>query len=774
MRDFSRYIVVIVSTLLFCTSAIYAQFEKPIEEMSREDVLSLDYDALVELPLDKLLQLAEIAGVSLEELYEMLLNKDVSTASKRAENSFESPLSATVISSEEIMQSGATTIPEVLRQVPGLIVRQETNGNFDIHIRGNDYIPPGEMLVHSENFITLVMIDNRPVYNYFSGGTFWEILPVELIDIDRIEIIRGPCSALYGPNAVSGVIHIITKEPTSKKLKIKTNAQGGNQNTATASGLVQFGLGKRWNFQFSGNYQTRNRFDNTYYSFISDDYISGDALLEDLKYFEHGLNAEEAYPDYDLAQEKYAANGKIHLSWKNIKIKFDFGGQKSTAQTGFIDMASFLTFRESESVYSDIKAKIFGLNLHTSTISGRLNAARGAEGFEYNYNEVNNILDYEFKWDKLSIRPGIATNNAYYTDSFYVDVTKNEGFLNGKKILGSVSVFLRTEYTLFDKLRLVAAINQGFYYKPERTYTSYQFVSSYKIDDNNLIRFVYSKANTSPFIADTYANYQGTFDLKMPRGIAGAGMFLYEGNDDLDLIEMKLTELGFRNKLRKNIYSDFEFFHTRSKNYSMQVDYPTEYSLFLNDEPVETFPFDSIYMREYSKRENVPVQSNQIGITGSISVVFGKNFNMKLFGTLQQTYLTDHQVRDSVVLEQLTGIRAASDSMLHTNPAHIDLAHKYTPTLYGGFVLNYSPISKLNINTNGYFITEQKINYGYRQLEELTIHPKLIWNIKIGYNFWKHGTVYFNGRNILNDRTKEAVYADNIGGLYLLGMSFSF
>ncbi|MGC3978729.1 MAG: Plug domain-containing protein [Paludibacteraceae bacterium] len=88
--------------------------------------------------------------------------------------------------------------------VPGLIVREKTNGNYDVHIRGNDNMPPKGMFIYSENSISLVMIDGRPVYNYSFGGTFWEALPVDLVDVERIEIIRGPSSALYGPNADFG------------------------------------------------------------------------------------------------------------------------------------------------------------------------------------------------------------------------------------------------------------------------------------------------------------------------------------------------------------------------------------------------------------------------------------------------------------------------------------------------------------------------------------------------------------------------------------------
>ncbi len=139
---------------------------------------------------------------------EALMNMDIVSASKKVESLFDSPLSSSVITKDEIRNSGSTTIAEALRLVPGLIVREKTNGNFDVHIRGYENIPPNNKVNYSDNSITLVMIDNRIVYNYFQGGTFWETLPISIYDVERIEIIRGPSSALYGPNAVSGVINI--------------------------------------------------------------------------------------------------------------------------------------------------------------------------------------------------------------------------------------------------------------------------------------------------------------------------------------------------------------------------------------------------------------------------------------------------------------------------------------------------------------------------------------------------------------------------------------
>src|SRR3989442_9575314 len=104
---------------------------------------------------------------------ENLMNIPIYSASKVAESTFDAPLSSSVVTKEQIKRSGCTSIMEALRMVPGVIVREQTNGNYDIHIRGLDNIPPNAGLLFFTSSTTLVMIDNYPVYNYLHGGTFW-------------------------------------------------------------------------------------------------------------------------------------------------------------------------------------------------------------------------------------------------------------------------------------------------------------------------------------------------------------------------------------------------------------------------------------------------------------------------------------------------------------------------------------------------------------------------------------------------------------------------
>ncbi|MDD5712092.1 MAG: TonB-dependent receptor, partial [Smithellaceae bacterium] len=115
---------------------------------------------------------------------------------------FATPAAIYVITSEDIKRSGATSIPDVLRLIPGADVQRIDSNKWAVSIRGT-----------ASRFTrtVLVMIDGRTIYSPIFGGVYWEDNDVMLEDVDRIEVVRGPGGTYWGANAVSGVVNIITK-----------------------------------------------------------------------------------------------------------------------------------------------------------------------------------------------------------------------------------------------------------------------------------------------------------------------------------------------------------------------------------------------------------------------------------------------------------------------------------------------------------------------------------------------------------------------------------
>ncbi|HET6144577.1 MAG TPA: TonB-dependent receptor [Candidatus Acidoferrales bacterium] len=149
---------------------------------------------------------------------EQLGNIEVSTASKSPKEVWDTPAAIYVITQDDIKRSGATTIPEALRLAPGVEVARIDSNKWSIGIRGF-----GSRLSRS----VLVLMDGRNVYSTLLTGTYWEVQDTVMEDIDRIEVIRGPGGTIWGPNAVNGVINIITK--SSKDTQgLLVSAGGGN------------------------------------------------------------------------------------------------------------------------------------------------------------------------------------------------------------------------------------------------------------------------------------------------------------------------------------------------------------------------------------------------------------------------------------------------------------------------------------------------------------------------------------------------------------------
>jgi iron complex outermembrane receptor protein len=157
----------------------------------------------------------ELKRMSLEEM----MSVSVSTFSRVPEPSNRVPAAVFVLTGDDIRRSGATTLPEALRLVPGVQVARQDAARYAIGIRG---------FADRLSRAMLVLIDGRAVYSPLFAGTYWEVQDTFLPDIDRIEVIRGPGGSLWGANAVNGIINIITKKADATQGWAIT-AGGGNE-----------------------------------------------------------------------------------------------------------------------------------------------------------------------------------------------------------------------------------------------------------------------------------------------------------------------------------------------------------------------------------------------------------------------------------------------------------------------------------------------------------------------------------------------------------------
>jgi iron complex outermembrane receptor protein len=143
-------------------------------------------------------QLAELKRMSVEDL----LNVEVTSVSRREEGLRSAAAAVAVISHEDLRRSGATHLPDALRLVPGLHVGRQNSSSWAVSSRGFSS-------VNSEKL--LVLSDTRSIYTPLFAGVLWDVQNYLLEDVERVEVVRGPGAALWGSNAVNGVISITTR-----------------------------------------------------------------------------------------------------------------------------------------------------------------------------------------------------------------------------------------------------------------------------------------------------------------------------------------------------------------------------------------------------------------------------------------------------------------------------------------------------------------------------------------------------------------------------------
>lgn len=143
----------------------------------------------------------ELTGASTEGLYD----EQVVSASRFAQSPLDAPNATYNITAQDIRLTGLTMIGDLIRRVPGADV-MTVGGPNDINVSMRGFNQPFSNKM-------LVLIDGRSVYVDTLGTVFWLNQPYNVEDIDRIEVIRGPASALYGADAFAGIINILTKPP---------------------------------------------------------------------------------------------------------------------------------------------------------------------------------------------------------------------------------------------------------------------------------------------------------------------------------------------------------------------------------------------------------------------------------------------------------------------------------------------------------------------------------------------------------------------------------
>ena len=355
--------------------------------------------------------------------FEELFGEPVTTsAAGKPQRASEAPASMVIISGDELRRSGVISIPDILQNYAGMDVNRYTTFQREVTVRGAN-LPYNPRL--------LVLVDGRQVFLDHYGYTDWQLIGVEFAEIQQIEVVRGPNSALFGFNAVAGVVNIVTTNPIGKN-DLSVRLEGGTEETEFASLVGSIALGEKAGLRVSGGYQSGAEWDSLPTSDTSDEgerYNFGTEFRAQLSEKVH-LAASYNYAKTESLQQGF--------SYIVLPTENELQGARAvvSAETGFGLLTAQLYANTFEQSYTNTATGdlLFGNDLFSFKVDdvfqvGKHHAFRiGGEArrseFEVNGgqfgNAVYNVLSSNAMWE-WAVTPKLTFTNAGRADALDLD-----------------------------------------------------------------------------------------------------------------------------------------------------------------------------------------------------------------------------------------------------------------------------------------------------------------------------------------------------------------
>jgi iron complex outermembrane receptor protein len=474
---------------------------------------------------------ADFAELSLEELMDI----QVYSVSKRAQSLNDSAAAIYVLTQDDIRRTGATSIPELLRWVPGMEVAHIDANTWAITARG-----------FNDRFANklLVLIDGRSVYTPLFAGVYWDVQDTLIEDIDRIEVIRGPGGTLWGANAVNGVINIITKSAVD-----------------TQGVLVAAGGGTEENFFSQGRYGGKIG-DNAHYRVYG-------------KYFDRGVFEDpadgDADDDWGTGQGGFRIDAK--LSDKNeLMIKGDgYQGERDNGQLEAQLAAPYVTAFDSEN--DVVGGNIIARWTHTLSEDVQFNLQAyydRTERDDEQFSEHRDTIDIEFQNDiRLFERNRFSWGLGYRWNH---DDIQNEFVTSFEPDSDDVSLFsgfAQNELSLFDDTLFLTVGTKV----EHNDYTGWEFQPSgralWKVAEHHTVWGAISRAVRTPSRAENDIILN---TVVIPPGVTPPGfpgppnpavptVIQLLGNSGYDSENLLAYELGYRAQLHETFSLDLATYY---------------------------------------------------------------------------------------------------------------------------------------------------------------------------------------------------------------------
>ncbi|MFH1077111.1 MAG: TonB-dependent receptor [Pseudomonadota bacterium] len=475
------------------------------------------------------------------------------TASRTTRKVSETPASVSIITAQEIEQANATSIPDLLKNIEGVYTYDSSGvGSVGVVNMRGFY---GGMTSHQ-----LVLLDGIPQNKGKDKLVDWDLIPLD--NVEKIEIVRGPASVLYGDNAVSGVINIITKKPKDEpETRVSTSFGSFNTQENRASTLGSY---KQLEYLLGGSYKTTEGFrqhcdyDRTHVAGKLD-YTINDAqgLKLSIDYYEKERGAIPwALTEAQIAQDRRQArpgteNDKSNETKNDVNIAhaWDVSDRVKTEAIFYCknnDADSFSTSRGVESTKEQVEDE----DAYGVLLKGSL--SQEIIGLEHEFTAGVDLEKNNFDYEEYNAphRQKGALQSDYA-------VTREK-----------IGPYLQDEIRLIDALRLIAGVRYDqadFDFDDRKTTSNSKRKKISKLTPGCGLGYMYQKDSS------VYANYAQSF--KTP---TIGQMFTYgsSANPDLKPEEATNYEIGLHHYFNESLKTDISLYRMELDN-EIWYDYAT-------------------------------------------------------------------------------------------------------------------------------------------------------------------------------------------------------
>lgn len=538
-------------------------------------------------------------------LEEFTLAQMVVTATRTMKDAQKVPASVTIITAAEIKEKNVMTVTDALKNSMGIFVDRpkgiaDTSGGVDI--RG-----------FSDSDI-LVLYDGMPMNNAYDGGVVWSAIPID--SIERIEIVRGAASSLYGGRAVGAVINIISKEPEGGKVKVRVNTLYGSNDTWRRGITVSQKPTDKLSYSLGYEHRSTGGFQNKVASTTASGSSSATGTIGTGVVVSEKTNGNPRYIigsvgdgagksdtyntklKYDFTENKnltYAYTHDTFKYWTDNPETYIHDSEGNPLFVGSVQLPTGKWYNFSESAFTDYKGRrttdvhslkyadednkiIFTAGFTDVKDSGYSTGsyfAGNTAGNDTSYPSKSYKVDFQKIWDK-SNRHTVVTGGSWQNDEMtrtgaslaqwndYNSVTGINSITGGKDM--NIALFVQDEYKISDKWKLYSGIRfdhykkyDGYFWGKTTGMTKYEEAIYNELSPK--LSFEYEKDASTIY----YISYGHSFNppslYKLYRtddNYYGNG---YIGNPDLKPEKTNTIELGMKKNFGKQTKLNISLYH---------------------------------------------------------------------------------------------------------------------------------------------------------------------------------------------------------------------